>query len=81
MLVFLSIFYIYSKIITKGRKKCKQSNIQYNSILYSAFHNTHRFKAALQKMQESTIQFREICYQRRLSSISQNTCTNHTVRW
>jgi len=35
--------------------------------LFSAFHNTHRFKAALQKINASSLQFKVICYQRWLS--------------
>jgi len=45
-------------------RECFGSN--FNSIhIYScsAFHNTHHFKAALQKMHESMLQFRVICYQ------------------
>jgi len=38
---------------------------------YSSFHNTHLFKAALQKMHESIKQCTVICYQRRLSYVFQ----------
>jgi len=50
----------------------------FNSIqiyLYGALHNTHHLKAALHKMHESTLQFRRVYYQRKLSIFQKCTYT------